>query len=167
MYVWSSFPWQAEGFQTYIHAREPLERLSDTVNPLTVYVCLIYVCMYVCLRHTYMLEGFKHTYIHTYMLGRLRHTYIHTYTLGGPCLNKLPEAQKIKFRAGSPECFKTLTETKVWTYFLVQAGYLSFGLQKLRWRRAFSRCWVCMYVFGFTMLMRRAKTGYVCILVLI
>ena len=73
-----------------------------------------------------MLEGFKHTYIHTC----LDVSDIHTYTLGGPCLNKLPEAQKIKFRAGSPECFKTLTETKVWTYFLVQAGYLSFGLQK-------------------------------------
>ena len=75
-----------------------------------------------------MLEGFKHTYIHTC----LDVSDIHTYTLGGPCLNKLPEAQKIKFRAGSPECFKTLTKTKVWTYFLVQAGYLSFGLQKLR-----------------------------------
>ena len=154
MYVWSSFPWQAEGFQTYIHAREPLERLSDTVNPLTVYVCLIYVCMFEAYIHAWGLQ----TYIHTC----LDVSDIHTYTLGGPCLNKLPEAQKIKFRAGSPECFKTLTETKVWTYFLVQAGYLSFGLQKLRWRRAFSRCWVCMYVFGFTMLMRRAKTGYVC-----
>ena len=75
-----------------------------------------------------MLEGFKHTYIHAWT----SQTYIHTYTLGGPCLNKLLEAQKIKFRAGSPECFKTLTETKVWKYFLVQAGYLSFGLQKLR-----------------------------------
>ena len=27
------------------------------------------------------------------------------------------EAQKIKFRPGSPECFQTLTETKVWTHF--------------------------------------------------
>ena len=157
MYVWSSFPWQAEGFQTYIHAREPLERLSDTVNPLTVYVCLIYVCMFEAYIHAWGLQ----TYIHTC----LDVSDIHTYTLGGPCLNKLPEAQKIKFRAGSPECFKTLTETKVWTYFLVQAGYLSFGLQKppmtksiltllsmyVRFRlyyvNATGENWVCMYVY--------------------
>ena len=61
------------------------------------------------------------------MLGGLRHTYIHTYMLGGPCLDRPPEAQKIKFRTGSPECFKTIAETKVWTHFLVQAGYLDFG----------------------------------------
>ena len=42
------------------------------------------------------------------------------------------EAQKIKFRPGSPECFKTLTETKVWTHFLVQAGFWIFGLQLLK-----------------------------------
>ena len=62
---------------------------------------------------TFTLEGFKHTYI-----------------LGGPCLNGPPEGQKLEFRAGSPACFKTLTETKVWKHFLVEAGYLSFGLQK-------------------------------------
>ena len=52
---------------------------------------------------------------------------IHTYMLGGPCLDRPPEAQKIKFRTGSPDCFKTIAETKVWTHFLIQAGYLDFG----------------------------------------
>ena len=79
---------------------------------------------YMHAQHTYMLN--IHTYmlnIHTYMLNI--HAYIHT--LGGPCLDRPPEAQKIKFRTGSPECFKTIAETKVWTHFLVQAGYLDFG----------------------------------------
>ena len=51
--------------------------------------------MYVCLRHTYTLEGFKHTYIHTYihtyMLGGLRHTYIHSW---GSMLKQAPGSSK-------------------------------------------------------------------------
>ena len=49
-----------------------------------------------------------------------------------PARHTVLEAQKIKFRPGSPECFKTLTETKVWTHFLVQAGFRIFGLQLLK-----------------------------------
>ena len=80
--------------------------------------------------HTYMLN--IHARIHAWVLPEAltyihaQHTYIHTYMLGGPCLDRPPEAQEIKFRPGSPECFKTLTETQVWTHFLVQAGYLDF-----------------------------------------
>ena len=77
-------------------------------------------CMYVCLRPPSM---------HVCMSGASRSlevSDIHTYMLGGPCLDRPPEAQKIKFRTGSPECFKTIAETKVWTHFLVQAGYLDF-----------------------------------------
>ena len=146
-----------------------------------MYVCLVYVCIFEAYIHTrsnihaqtYKLEAFKHTRlrasnirlralnIHT----RSRDSNIHTCTLEGSILNRPLEAQKIKFRAGSPECFKTLTETKVWTYFLVQAGYLSFGLQKppmtksiltllsmyVRFRlyyvNATGENWVCMYVY--------------------
>ena len=73
------------------------------------------------------------------MLGGLRHTYM----LGGPCLDRPPEAQKIKFRTGSPECFKTIAETKVWTHFLVQAGYLDFGASE-----ASDAKHVCMYMYA-------------------
>ena len=68
---------------------------------------------------------------------------IHTYMLGGPCLDRPPEAQKIKFRTGSPECFKTIAETKVWTHFLVQAGYLDFGASE-----ASDAKHVCMYMYA-------------------
>ena len=63
--------------------------------------------------------------------------------LGGPCLDRPPEAQKIKFRTGSPECFKTIAETKVWTHFLVQAGYLDFGASE-----ASDAVHVCMYTYA-------------------
>ena len=130
MYVClKQFSMTGRGFSN-IHTRSRAPGKAFRYGKSTNCVCMFDLCMYVCLRHTYMLEGFKHTYIHTYihtyMLGRLRHTYIHSW---GSILNRPQEAQKIKFRAGSPECFKTLTETKVWTHFLVQAGYLSFGLQ--------------------------------------
>ena len=84
------------------------------------------------------------TYIHTC----LELSDIHTYMLGGPCLNRPPEAQKIKFRPGSPECFKTLTETKVWTHFLVQAGYLDFWASEASDAEQHSCMYVCMYVWN-------------------
>ena len=87
MYVWSSFPWQAEGFQTYIHAREPLERLSDTINQLTVYVCLIYVCMFEAYIHAWGLQ----TYIHTCLDVSDIHTYIHSW---GSMLKQAPGSSK-------------------------------------------------------------------------
>ena len=68
--------------------------------------------------------------------------------LGGPCLDRPPEAQKIKFRTGSPECFKTIAETKVWTHFLVQAGYLDFGASEASdaYRMCMYVCMLSMYV---------------------
>ena len=91
-----------------------------------MYVCMSesskHVCTYVCMFQTYIHARRFQTCIHAC----LEVSDIHTYMLGGPCLNRPPEAQKIKFRPGSPECFKTLTETKVWTHFLGQAGYLDF-----------------------------------------
>ena len=75
-------------------------------------------------------------------LGPLEVSDIHTYMLGGPCLDRPPEAQKIKFRTGSPECFKTIAETKVWTHFLVQAGYLDFWASE-----ASDAEHVCMYIY--------------------
>ena len=63
--------------------------------------------------------------------------------LGGACLDRPPEAQKIKFRTGSPECFKTIAETKVWAHFLVQAGYLDFGASE-----ASDAKHVCMYMYA-------------------
>ena len=72
-------------------------------------------------------------------------TYIHTYMLGGPCLDRPPEAQKIKFRTGSPECFKTIAETKVWTHFLVQAGYLDFWASEASDAEQHSCMYVCMF----------------------
>ena len=86
-----------------------------------------------------MLSYLRHTYIHAWR----SQTYIHTYMLGGPCLDRPPEAQKIKFRTGSPECFKTIAETKVWTHFLVQAGYLDFGASE-----ASDAEHVCMYMYA-------------------
>ena len=63
-----------------------------------------------------------------------QHTCIHT-----------SEAQKIQFRTGSPECFKTIAETKVWTHFLVQAGYLDFGASE-----ASDAVHVCMNIYIYT-----------------
>ena len=85
----------------------------------------------------------------------------HTYMLGGPCLDRPPEAQKIKFRTGSPECFKTIAETKVWTHFLVQAGYLDFGASE-----ASDAEHVCMYKLMRATLYRalQACTWHVCML---
>ena len=69
-------------------------------------------------------KGFEKPFTERGVLKNPSQEGIHTYMLGGPCLDRPPEAKKIKFRTGSPECFKTIAETKVWTHFLVQAGYL-------------------------------------------
>ena len=61
--------------------------------------------------------------IDTYMLGGLRHTYIHAWR---SMLRQASRSSKNQVSSKSLECFKTLTETKVWTHFLVQAGYLDF-----------------------------------------
>ena len=59
--------------------------------------------------------------------------------------NEPVEGLKIKFRPGSPECFKTLSETKVWTDFLVQAGYLGFWCPEA----SNTEVYVCMHVCMF------------------
>ena len=61
------FPWQAEGFQTYIHCQTALwyTYFSSTKLILSLYVC--------------MFETYIHTYIHTCLPRGARHTYIHTY----------------------------------------------------------------------------------------
>ena len=122
------------------------------------------------LRHTYTLDGFKHTYNHTRGPSKLKSDSVGlTKTLTGRgflnlCFiipsrtirknhdrerffavvpNKPLEAPKIKFWPGSPECYKTLSEIKVWTHFLVQAGYLFFCLPKPPIRKSM---YGCMYV---------------------
>ena len=101
----------------------------------------MYVCMYVCMHkhvcmyveHVCMYSTYIHTCyvcnIHTYMLRRYHD--IHAQHTWESMLNPLGAehhlpVQKIKFRPGSLECFKTIVETQVWTHFLVQAGYPDF-----------------------------------------
>ena len=98
VYVWGRFPWQAEGFQTYMHA----------------------------------------------------------YVLGDPCLNRPPEAQKSSFDQAFQNASKHLQKPRFGHTFWSRQDVSVFGFRSLRCRRAFARCWVCMYVFGCTMLMRRA-----------
>ena len=92
-----------------------------------MYVCLrpyMYVCLQSCMyvsNHVCMFSN-----IHTRLVSWAYVSNIHT-RLVSWALDRPREAQKIKFRTGSPECFKTIAETKVWTHFLVQAGYLDFG----------------------------------------
>ena len=103
--------------------------------------------MYVCMlefKTPHRQRVFEHTYINTYI-----RTYIHTYSLfarrinigSTPARHTVPEAQKIKFGPGSPECFKTLTPRRlnIRRYFVFVAENPNQGMSVWGFRYEVSR----------------------------